>query len=92
MLQIYTLPQKTRVQAIHEYEERKLSKTNAYLCRWVWFYRAYTKEYLLLVLFRISMLAGIGIIRWIIDAFNVSNYVNTQNRKLDNELMIKYGK
>ena len=90
MLQIHNLPKKDRIQALQEYEARKHNKGNAYLCRWVWFYRAYTKEYFLLLLFLISLWFGIGIIRWIIDLFMVWSYVNKKNAELDNELMLKY--
>lgn len=90
MLQIHNLPKKERILALQEYEQIKYNEGNAYACRWFWFYRAYTWQYFLLILFRISLFFGIGIIRWIIDLFMVWSYVDKKNRELDNELMLKY--
>lgn len=92
MLQIHNLPRDKRIQALNEYEQKKYSKGNAYACRWFWFYRAYTGQYFLLLLFLISLWFGIGIIRWIIDLFMVWSYVDKKNNELDNELMLKYEK
>lgn len=92
MLQINILPIETRILALKEYNQRKHNKSNWYLCRWLWFYRAYTKQYLLLLLFLISLWFGIGIIRWIIDVFMVSSYIDEKNNELDTELTLKYTK
>lgn len=92
LLKIDTLPTHYRLLAQKEYDQRKYSKWNWYLCRWFWFYRLYTEQYLLFILFLISLLFGIGIIRWIIDAFMVSSYVEKKNHELDEELEIKYRK
>lgn len=90
MLKILSLPKNKQSQAMYEYEESKYSKTNAYIARWFGFYRIYTGEIGLRILFVITLMFGVWFIRWIIDAFQVSEYINKNNRQLDELLYDKY--
>ena len=90
MLHILQLPQKKQTQAMYEYNENKYNKPNWYICRWFGLYRLYTKQYELFVLFIITLFFGIGLIRWFIDAFQVSSFVDKKNRELDELLYNKY--
>ena len=76
--------------AMVEYNEEKCIRSNAYICRCLWFYRIYTGDILLFFVFLVALLLWPGIIRWFIDWFMVDNYVKDYNSKLDLHLYNKY--
>ena len=91
MLKIDILKWDTAIQAHREFKKWKYNKVCAYILWWLWLYRLYTREYWLFVLFLIALALVIpGVIRWIIDWFKVSWYVNKKNEELDDYLYSKY--
>lgn len=89
-MKILTLPTKKLQLAMYEYNEQKHNKVSAYICRWFGWYRIYTGQILLRILFLITLLFGIWIIRWILDAFQVNDYITKKNNELDDMLYKKY--